>query len=54
MAFEINPNVVITGGMNSDLFNTQNNKLSKIMTLLNFHKQATDKYVTPLVHDILR
>ena len=36
MAFEINPNVVITGDMNSDLFNAQNNKLSKIMTLLNF------------------
>lgn len=36
MAFEINPNVVITGDMNSDLFNTQNNKLSEIMTLFNF------------------
>ena len=35
MAFEINPNVVITGDMNSDLFNTQNSKLSEIMTLLN-------------------
>jgi hypothetical protein len=36
MAFEINPNVVITGDTNSDLFNTQNNKLSEIMTLFNF------------------
>ena len=38
MAFEINPNVVITGDTNSDLFNTQNNKLSEIMTLFNFKK----------------
>jgi hypothetical protein len=36
MAFEINLNVVITGDTNSDLFNTQNNKLSEIMTLFNF------------------
>jgi hypothetical protein len=36
MAFEINSNVVITGDMKSDLFNTQNNKLSEIMTLFNF------------------
>jgi hypothetical protein len=34
MAIEINPSVVITGDMKSDLFNTQNNKLSEIMTLL--------------------
>ena len=38
MAFEINLNVVITGDTNSDLFNTQNNKLSEIMTLFNFKK----------------
>jgi hypothetical protein len=36
MAIEINPSVVITGDMKSDLFNTQNSKLSEIMTLLNF------------------
>jgi hypothetical protein len=36
MAFEINPNVVITGDTNSDLFNAQNNKLSEIMTFFNF------------------
>jgi hypothetical protein len=41
MAFEINPNVVITGDMNSDLFNTQNNKLSEIMTLLNLKKMLS-------------
>jgi hypothetical protein len=35
MAIEINPSVVITGDMKSDLFNTQNNKLSEIMTLFN-------------------
>ena len=38
MAFEINPNVVITGDTNSVLFNTQNNKLSEIMTLFNLKK----------------
>jgi hypothetical protein len=36
MAIEINPSVVITGDMKSDFFNTQNNKLSEIMTFLNF------------------
>jgi len=34
-AFEINPNVVITGDTNADLFNTHNNKLLEIMTLFN-------------------
>ena len=52
MAFEINPSVVITGDTNSDLFNTQNNKLSEIMTLFNKPTRIT-AHSSTLLYPIL-